>query len=471
MAPRRASTRGGSTSRANWNRAPGGIRRNTRSRQQPNRYGHPDEQPSIHPDSQAPSDPPSDSDEAEPSTPEYSHSSSSSTNAIPQSRSPVPQQRRGQQQEIPTLPSEPDARSLSVATVETPINLNTMRELLRSHEQDIVDRVVLQLSSRNLPQSSIMNTNPQASFYMHPGTQPSIPNPTLSRIAELESQLAQLRAQSEQERITNEPSPPGMFNPTHTLTSIPYPSESASGIIESVETIFPGVERTTLQQIIENRFKPTNIYRLLASEKERAETHWTINIGGVEFEQAEREEKESEYRMSIFFKAWAVYSGILIKLAPHGLQGDLATALCIYTMNLYELLEKYTWDRVKSYHFQFHRKRVASGKSIYEPREWRQLDSELVASKCFAHPVSRGTWPTIQKPTPHQARRTYELPTREIGSAPSFTYPVPTTGSFLPPLERRINYHQPTNAYSGMPVIGSGVIPSIAPPCRNWNYR
>ncbi|KAG0644752.1 hypothetical protein HOY80DRAFT_1097526 [Tuber brumale] len=142
-APRRASTRGGSTSRANRNRAPGGIRRNTRSRQQPNRYGHPEEQPSIHPHSQAPSDPPSDSDEAEPSTREYSYSSSSSTNTIQQSRSPVPQQSGGQQQETPTLPSEPDARPLSAVTAETSINLNTMRELLRSHEQDIVDQVVL----------------------------------------------------------------------------------------------------------------------------------------------------------------------------------------------------------------------------------------------------------------------------------------------------------------------------------------
>jgi len=73
--------------------------------------------------------------------------------------------------------------------------------------------------------------------------------------------------------------------------------------------------------------------------------------------------------MSIFFKAWAVYSGILIKLAPQGLQGDLATAPRIHTMNLYQLLERYTWDGVKTYHFQYHRKRVASGKNIYEPRE------------------------------------------------------------------------------------------------------
>lgn len=139
-----------------------------------------------------------------------------------------------------------------------------------------------------------------------------------------------------------------------TQTPIAVEGESAGGIVDSVETLFPAVERSTLVQIIENRFKPTNIYSVLASEKERAETHWTINIGGIEFEQAERNGKESEYRMSGFFKAWAAYCGILIKLAPYNLQGELAPALFIYTMNLYDLLEKYTWDGVKAYHFQFY---------------------------------------------------------------------------------------------------------------------
>ena len=56
--------------------------------------------------------------------------------------------------------------------------------------------------------------------------------------------------------------------------------------MDSVEPMFPGVEQGMLIQFIESWFKPTNIYRLLASEKERAESHRTINIGGVEFEQA-----------------------------------------------------------------------------------------------------------------------------------------------------------------------------------------
>ena len=149
-----------------------------------------------------------------------------------------------------------------------------------------------------------------------------------------------------------------MSTPIH--TQLPPIGESASGMRDSVEILFPGVERATLVQIMKNKFKPTNIYRVLASEKEHAESHGIINIVGVEFEQAEREGKESEYRMSSFFKACAMYSGILVKLAPHLLQRELSTALSIYTMNLYDLLEKYTWEGVEAYHFQFYRKQVAS---------------------------------------------------------------------------------------------------------------
>jgi len=228
-------------------------------------------------------------------------------------------------------------------------------------------------------------------------------------------------------------------------------SESASSMVESVETLFQGVERSTLVPIIENRFKPTNIYRLLASEKEDAETHQTINIGGVEFEQPERDGKESEYRMSSFFKAWAAYCGILIKLGPYGMQGELATALCIYTMNLYDLLEKYTWEGVKAYHFQFHWKSVASGKNIFQPTEWRQLDSQLIAAKYFAHPALRAAWPRLPNPIPGETRLT--------GTAP------------YPSAERRSNYSLPTSISSITAMPSTLPQPPIAQSCRNWNFR
>ena len=315
--------------------------------------------------------------------------------------------------------------------------------------------MVLQLTSNNQNHQDPTPQPAQQLPVQTQCTQSHQPNSTQSRIAALETQLAELRKQSEQDLADiREPRALGMYDPSQPL--FPHESESASTIAASVEVLFPGVERTTLVQIIENRFEPTNIYRLLASEKEQAETQRTISIGGIEFEQAERDGRESEYRISSFFKAWAAYSGILVKLAPSILQGDLATALSIYTMNLYDLLEKYAWEGVKAYHFQFHRKRVASGKSIYHASEWRLLDSELVASKCFAHPAPRGPWPQSNKPAAVSLRRVHELPIRENvpGQANQ-----PLSGSLTSTFSQA--QHTRGNTWS---------VPAI-PPCRNWNHR
>ena len=241
-------------------------------------------------------------------------------------------------------------------------------------------------------------------------------------------------------------------------------------MVESVEVLFPGVERGTLTQIIENRFKPTNIYRLLATEKERAESQRMISIRGVEFEQTEREGKESEYRIMSFFKAWAVYTGILIKLAPYGIQGELATALAIYTMNLYELLEKYTWEGVRAYHFQFHRKRVASGKSIYHPTEWRHLDSELVASRCFAHPIPRATGTYTYKSTVPLARRA-ESTSRDSAHGQAYTYYGASTNPAYKPLEQRINTNDLVIGSARQPLRSTETIQTNGQACHNWNYR
>lgn len=92
----------------------------------------------------------------------------------------------------------------------------------------------------------------------------------LRRISELENELAKLQAEQELAPGTRPGARElGMYNInlSHGLMA----SESACGIPDSVEVHFPGVERDTLTQIIENRFKPTNIYRLLSSERDRAE--------------------------------------------------------------------------------------------------------------------------------------------------------------------------------------------------------
>lgn len=191
---------------------------------------------------------------------------------------------------------------------------------------------------------------------------------------------------------------------------------------------------------------------------------------GVQFEQAEKDGKESEYRMSGFFKAWAASSGIFVKLAPYAIQGELATALFIYTMNLYDLLEKYTWDGVKGYHFQFHRKRVASGQRIYLPQDWRQIDSELIASKCFSHPVQRITWNQTHTWPTVFAQRISELPLREYPFGLNRISQGPSSHQYSSiPQRRQIQY--PTHPPNGSLSTHPGPAQSIPQPCRNWNDR
>ena len=174
--------------------------------------------------------------------------------------------------------------------------------------------------------------------------------------------------------------------------------------------------------------------------------------------------------MTSFFKAWAAYSGILVKLAPYGLQGELATALSIYTMNLYELLEKYSWDGVRSYHFQFHRKQVASGKNIYQPAEWRTLDSELVASKCFAYPASRVPWTQSQRQVPSVQQRPYELPIREIIPSQAYSHQTQTSTHPYRALDQRATNHYTGHMPSGA-AASTGTQYPVIQACRNWNYR
>ena len=364
----------------------------------------------------------------------------------PSSLSPTPPYNTPQtdsvQSAITIHPRRPSTRQSSSSPGNDGITIDDMRELLRSHEEDLITRVIARLRSENRTNYNANQAQPLQSAIPRVDHTPI--DPTRLKIRELEEQIRQLRSGQD----PSDPAPQrlpelGMYNLILPPTTVAI--ESANAGAESIESLFPGVERSTLTQIIENPFKPTNIYRLLASEKERAETKRTIMIGGVEFEQAEQDGKEKDYRMGNFFKAWAANSGILVKLAPYGLQGDLATALFIYTMNLYDLLERYTWEGVKSYHFQYHRKRVASGTSIYLPSEWRQIDSELIASKCFAHPIIRTTW------QPSNTR--IQAPHERITELPLRGYP-----SSSPQLEN-------------WPGIGHTPTQTRMQVCRNWNYR
>jgi len=175
--------------------------------------------------------------------------------------------------------------------------------------------------------------------------------------------------------------------------------------------------------------------------------------------------------MRVFFKAWAAHSGILVKLVPQALQGELATALFIYIMNLYDLLEKYTWNGVKAYRLEFDRKRVAGGNGIYYPNDWRHIDTELIVSKCFAHPyITRQAWPTSQNRPASCPHRANELPIQESHPVPAFPQAssTPTMSYGLP--DRRGNSYSTGYPSTTVALSSNGTGQTTTQVCRKWNY-
>jgi len=271
MAPRRATIGRELSTPSNSRQARGAIQKNTRSRQSPNRYGQQHKLAAGTPAQRSSQtlEPSATDDEAEASIPQYTHSTRSTSqpnrdiSARPAATDFLPQARGS------TEASDLNSSRTVSELCDMPIHLSTMRELLHSHEQEIVDRLVLQLGGPNAIPAHQSRPSPQLQQHA-PSNFPSLqPSLAIQKIVELESQPAQLLGEMESGQATaREPRAIGTYFPSE--PPMPLAGESASSIVNSVETVFPGVERATLIQIIENRFKSTSIYRFLASQQERA---------------------------------------------------------------------------------------------------------------------------------------------------------------------------------------------------------
>jgi len=146
------------------------------------------------------------------------------TNRIsPPSRSPI---------SIPISEPEPSTHATQISNEG--ISLHDMRELVRSQEDEIVDRILLRLRSQN----NAASTTP---LHSHPtpqraSRQQPAPNTTFSRITELESQLAQLQVERGRTQVNSYLAlarEPGTYNPILPLPRVG--TQSASASVESVE--------------------------------------------------------------------------------------------------------------------------------------------------------------------------------------------------------------------------------------------
>jgi len=152
VAPTRVSTDGGTSAPGIRRRAPPGVRKNTRIGPAPSRYGQQQDLDHSTPGTERKNPPSSNSEEPKVSTPQ-SRQSSPKNGQIHISLS-LPSKTISPQSASAISPSDVDSYISSRSSSDIPINLSTRRELLRSHEQHIVDPVFLQLTSNNQnPQS------------------------------------------------------------------------------------------------------------------------------------------------------------------------------------------------------------------------------------------------------------------------------------------------------------------------------
>jgi len=242
MALTRASTCGEPSASATRCGASGGIRKNKRNRQPPNRYRQPPDSAPRSPNGQEQTEPSSTSNKVEPSTPRYSHLPlRDMQQCISRTLSPL----AASSTEPPTyaLPSQHGLDSSPQQAANIPINLRMMQQLLRSHEQVIVDRVLHQLSSRNHTQPVTPSHILQAEHLATLNPPSSQLNCTQKRIQELESQLAELKGQmGAEQRSHTEPGMMSTYIQVPTRYTIPPAGKSGSTMADSVEMLFLGVE-------------------------------------------------------------------------------------------------------------------------------------------------------------------------------------------------------------------------------------
>jgi hypothetical protein len=170
------------------------------------------------------------------------------------------------------------------------------------------------------------------------------------------------------------------------LVPLESSSSETDSLPEPLRHLFAntGVDAKTILDIAHNKFKALNLYRLLSTEREQSDSRGvaSLNLDSMRVEQ-QRVWKEHDYRNEAsFWRAWELYKAVFVATAPASLQSELATALAIYTANLWGLRSDYTWAGMKAYHFSFHQDMIASNAGRFDPSTWRTLDGNRVFATC-----------------------------------------------------------------------------------------
>ena len=189
MARGGGSRRGSSQVQVRGRANTGGIRKNTRNRRAPHRYGHNAEESSPQPESVETQTLEDENEEIEASKARNSPPSSPTGTISVYGSATL----NSLHSEIPVEQNDPRLNTHTPLLANEGITLDNMRELLRSHENDIVDQVVLRIQWQHPAASPGVNQAIPAR--QDPSHQAPVMDPGILRITELENQLARLRAE------------------------------------------------------------------------------------------------------------------------------------------------------------------------------------------------------------------------------------------------------------------------------------
>ena len=159
------------------------------------------------------------------------------------------------------------------------------------------------------------------------------------------------------------------------ISTNPSPSNLAPAVA-SLQIRFPTVDPIYFKEILENRFRPENLIKLSSSFIQPPRQQDSITCGSITIPTSVREGDASEYRgLASITQPLGIYIQALLHFCPDGIERELGHALHLYTDLLHTINRSHTLESLKTFHFTFHRKRIALG--LYDPAGWRDRDGDL----------------------------------------------------------------------------------------------
>ena len=129
---------------------------------------------------------------------------------------------------------------------------------------------------------------------------------------------------------------------------------------------FPSIPEALLRSVINNTIRPVNVMKLSTefsedkADKDEDENFDSADIKGVNYP----------------LRCFTIYSSILFRTVPPGVQTPLIVALLAYIDRLFGYSIVYTLDSIKKFHLVYHNTRIHTG--VTDPAGWGQWEQALV---------------------------------------------------------------------------------------------